>query len=92
MENTYVIKLVRPFSRNIRSELFKQPKLFFYDTGLLQMLWLKGLQREILGSVFETAVFSELIKKYPADSVYYWRTKDKKEIDFILNSTVVSFW
>ncbi len=85
MENTYVIKLVRPFSRNIRSELFKQPKLFFYDTGLLQMLWLKGLQREIIGSVFETAVFSELIKKYPADSVYYWRTKDKKEIDFILN-------
>ena len=85
MENTYIIKLVRPFSRNIRSELFKQPKLFFYDTGLLQMLWLKGLQREIIGSVFETAVFSELIKKYPADSVYYWRTKDKKEIDFILN-------
>jgi predicted AAA+ superfamily ATPase len=34
---------------------------------------------------FETAVFSELIKKYPAESVYYWRTKDKKEIDFILN-------
>jgi uncharacterized protein len=85
MENTYIIKLVRPFSRNIRSELFKQPKLFFYDTGLLQMLWLKGLQRELIGSVFETAVFSELIKKYPADSIYYWRTKDKKEIDFILN-------
>lgn len=84
MENTYVIKLMRPFSRNIRSELFKQPKLFFYDTGLMQMLWLKGLQKEIIGNVFETAVFSELVKKYTVDSVYYWRTKDKKEIDFIL--------
>ncbi len=84
MENTYIIKLVRPFSRNIRSELFKLPKIYFYDTGLMQMLWLKGLQKEIIGNVFETGVFAELIKKYPGDSVLYWRTKDKKEIDFIL--------
>jgi uncharacterized protein len=84
LENTYIIKLVRPFSSNIRSELFKSPKVFFYDSGLLQMLWLKGLQREVLGQVFETAVFAELVKKYGRDAVLYWRTKDKKEIDFIL--------
>ncbi|MEK6672353.1 MAG: ATP-binding protein [Nitrospirota bacterium] len=84
MENTYIIKLVRPFSRNIRSELFKLPKIYFYDTGLMQMLWLKGLQKEIIGNVFETAIFAELIKKYNRESVFYWRTKDKKEIDFIL--------
>lgn len=84
MENTYILKLVRPFSRNIRSELFKLPKIYFYDTGLMQMLWLKGLQKEIIGNVFETGIFSELIKKYDKDSVFYWRTKDKKEIDFIL--------
>ena len=62
MENTYIIKLVRPFSRNIRSELFKLPKIYFYDTGLMQMLWLKGLQKEIIGNVFETAIFAELAK------------------------------
>ncbi len=84
MENTYILKLVRPFSGNIRSELFKLPKIFFYDTGIMQMLWLKGLQKELIGSVFETGIFSELVKKYDKDSVYYWRTKDKKEIDFIL--------
>ncbi|MBF0328640.1 MAG: ATP-binding protein [Nitrospirae bacterium] len=84
MENTYIIKLVRPFSKNIRSELFKLPKVYFYDTGLMQMLWLKGLQREIIGNVFETAIFAELIKKYAQDAVLYWRTKDKKEIDFVL--------
>lgn len=39
MENTYILKLVRPFSRNVRSELFKLPKIYFYDTGLMQMLW-----------------------------------------------------
>lgn len=84
MENTYIIRLVRPFSRNIRSELFKLPKIYFYDTGLMQMLWLKGLQKEIIGNVFETAVFAELVKKHNKDSVYYWRTRDKKEIDFVL--------
>jgi len=84
MEQTYIIKLVRPFSRNLRSELFKLPRIYFYDPGLMQMLWLKGLQKEVVGNVFETAVFSELIKKYGQESVFYWRTKDKKEIDFIL--------
>lgn len=84
MENTYVIRLVRPFSRNIRTELFKQPKIFFNDTGLMQMLWLKGLQKELIGNVFETSIFSELVKRFGMESVRYWRTKDKREIDFIV--------
>lgn len=84
MENTYIVKLVRPYSKNIRSEIFKAPKIFFYDSGLMQMLWLKSLQKEIIGAVFETIVFSELVKRYSKNSVYYWRTMDKKEIDFIL--------
>lgn len=84
MENTYIIKLVRPYSKNIRSELFKTPKIYFYDTGIMQMLWLKELQKKVIGNVFETAVFAELARKYGGQSVFYWRTKDKKEIDFIL--------
>ncbi|MCR4320103.1 MAG: ATP-binding protein [Candidatus Brocadiaceae bacterium] len=84
MENTYILKLLRPFSKNIRSELFKLPKVYFFDTGLMQMLWLKGLQKEIISNVFETGIFMELVKRYTQNSVFYWRTKDKKEIDFIL--------
>lgn len=84
LEQTYIIRLVRPFSQNLRTELTKTPKVFFYDTGLMQMLWLKRLQREILGTVFETNIFAELAKTYGCDSIYYWRTTDKKEIDFIL--------
>ncbi len=86
LENTYIIKLVRPYYKNIRSELYKSPKIFFYDTGLMQMLWLKKLQTEIIGNVFETSIFVELVKKFGKDNIYYWRTKDKKEIDFILKN------
>lgn len=84
LENTYVIKLVKPFFRNLRSELFKTPKIYFYDSGLCHLLWLKTISPEILGQVFETAVFSELVKKHNKEAINYWRTKDKKEIDFIL--------
>jgi predicted AAA+ superfamily ATPase len=84
LEQTYVLRLVRPFSRNLRSEISKTPKVFFYDTGLMQMLWLKRLQNELLGPVFENSIFTELIKHYGTETVYYWRTSDKKEIDFVL--------
>ena len=84
LEQTYVIRQVRPFSRNLRTELSKTPKIFFYDTGLMQMLWLKELPKEVLGQVFETSVFAELAKKYGVQNIAYWRTTDKKEIDFIL--------
>jgi len=84
LEQTYIIKLVRPFSRNLRAELTKTPKVFFYDTGLMQMLWLKSLSKNLLGSVFETSIFSELVKKYGQNFVKYWRTTDKQEIDFIV--------
>ncbi|MBI5300301.1 MAG: DUF4143 domain-containing protein, partial [Deltaproteobacteria bacterium] len=84
LEATYILKRIVPYSKNLRSELFKTPKVFFYDTGLMQMFWFKGLQKEILGSVFETSVFSELVKKYGVENISFWRTTDKKEIDFIL--------
>jgi len=85
LENTYIIKLLPPFSRNVRSELFKTPKVFFYDTGLLHLLWLKTFPEEITGKVFENSIFSELIKNMKPGNIYYWRTQDKKEIDFIID-------
>ncbi len=84
LEQTYIIRLVRPFSRNLRSEVTKTPKVFFYDTGLMQMLWLKRLQKELLGPVFETSLFAELVKLFRTDTVTYWRTVNQQEIDFML--------
>ncbi len=83
LENTYVIKLVRPFSRNLRTELTKMPKIYFEDTGIRNLLLNTG--NEITGSVFENAVFSELRKKIDINYINYWRTIKKHEIDFILN-------
>ena len=84
LESTYILKLVSPYHDNIRSELFKMQKIFFYDTGIMSMLWLKMLTKEIIGNIFETAIFAELAKKYLKNNIYFWRTQDKKEIDFII--------
>lgn len=84
LEQTYILRLVRPFSRNLRSEITKTPKVYFFDTGLLQMLWLKRLQREMIGSVFETSLFAELIKQRGVDEICFWRNADKQEIDFVI--------
>jgi len=85
LEQTYIIKLLNPFSGNVRSELFKTPKIFLYDTGLMNMLSKKFLPPVIDGQLFETAIFSELVKNFERQNIKYWRTQDKKEIDFILS-------
>lgn len=84
MQNTYVLHLLSPFSGNLRSELFKTPKVFFFDSGIANLLHLKMLPKTILGTMFESSVFSELIKHGKQSSLHYWRTQDKKEIDFIV--------
>ena len=60
------------------------PKVYLCDTGLMQMLWLKRLQREVVGPVFETSIYAELLKRYGSQQVGYWRTADRREIDFVV--------
>lgn len=84
LENTYIISIIKPFSWNLRSELFKTPKIYFLDTWIMNLLWLKTLPKEILWNTFETAIFNEILKK-KLWKINFWRTQDKKEIDFIIN-------
>ena len=85
LENTYILKLLPPYSKNSKVEITKAPKIFFYDTGLVQMLSNKELTQSKKGSLFESSIFAELVKEYGQDNLYYWRTKSHSEIDFILN-------
>jgi uncharacterized protein len=85
LENTYILKLLPPYSNNGKLEITKTPKIFFYDTGLVQMLSNKELTQSRKGNLFENSVFVELVKTYGYQDLYYWRTKSQSEIDFILN-------
>ena len=89
LEQTYIIKLVYPYSQSPKIEVSKMPKVFFYDTGILQLLWLQEFSNKTLGNIFETMVFSQLVKKYGKDKIKFWRNKNQNEIDFILEEKEV---
>jgi uncharacterized protein len=84
LEETFVTKLVHPYSKSPSVEISKNPKVFFYDSGLQSLLWFKHFQPTILSSVLETNVFGELVKKYGRQLIHFWRTKQRQEIDFVV--------
>ena len=84
LENTYIIKLVHPFHKNLRSELFKKPKVYFIDHGIANLLTFKTFPEIISGNIFETAIFSDLLKNCKKSSIYFWRTTTGREIDFVV--------
>ena len=81
MEKSHLIARVLPFFNNKTKEIVKQPKLYFIDTGLRNII-AKKFDSEPEGKLFENYVFSELLKL--GLSPKYWRTKTKLEIDFII--------
>jgi len=89
LEETYVIKLVRPFHKNIRTELRKNPKVYFIDLGLRNYAVnnFNGLEpRSDRGTLVENYAFLalfNLVKDF--GKVNYWRTLGKAEVDFVLS-------
>ena len=81
MEKSYLIVRVKPFYTNKNKELTKQPKIYFLDCGLRNII-AGDFPIEPKGNEFENYVFSELIKS--GHMPKYWRSKTKAEVDFIL--------
>ena len=89
LQKCFHIGLVKPFSTNIRKELTKMPKVFLHDTGLRNSLlerFTSFENREDKGAILENYIFNRLTELFEADQIRYWRTTDKKEIDFVVSS------
>lgn len=88
LEHTFVIKRVKPFFTNRRQEIIKTPKVFFCDTGIRNALvrnFETPERRADSGALFENGIFAELHKKLASwEDVYFWRTKSKAEVDFVI--------
>lgn len=83
LEKTGLVRLISPFSSNANKELVRQPKAYFIDCGLRNAV--SGDFPATLddqGRLFENYVFTELLKH--AESVKFWRTKSKSEVDFVV--------
>ncbi|RPA66621.1 ATP-binding protein [Cyclobacteriaceae bacterium YHN15] len=94
LESSFIIFLLRPHFKNYNKIITKRPKLYFYDTGLVCALLGISKAEQLAfhpqrGSIFETFVVSEMVKKRTNAgkeiNLYYWRDKTGREIDLIID-------
>jgi uncharacterized protein len=93
LEKVFVIFKVRGFSRNLRKEISKTSRYYFYDNGVRNSLIqnFNPLQlRNDVGQLWENFLMVERRKaiNYSGRTAnsYFWRTYDQKEIDYIEES------
>jgi len=90
LEKSFVIFRLPAFSRNLRKEIAKSRKVYFYDLGIRNAL-LRNFNpyhlRQDKGAAWENFVISERLKKdaymNQRKNYYFWRTYDQKEVDLI---------
>ncbi|MEI6678107.1 MAG: ATP-binding protein [Mariniphaga sp.] len=90
LEKTFIIKRVRGFSRNLRSEITKTARYYFYDNGIRNSL-INNFnfidQRDDIGMLWENFLFIERLKKQEYQRLfsnnYFWRTYNRQEIDLV---------
>jgi uncharacterized protein len=90
MKKSYQVAFIRPFYRNARKELSKMPKVYFYDLGFRNLL-LNDFdfldKRQDKGAYLENVIFKEFLRQFGnINLINFWRTQDKKEVDFVIDS------
>lgn len=92
LEASYIIYLLKPYYKNFGKRIIKNPKMYFYDTGLVSSLLGITSAEQIenfymRGALFENFVVSELLKRRlfagKTDELYFWRDSNGIEIDVI---------
>lgn len=90
LEKCYIVFRLNSFNRNLRTELKKSKKIYFFDNGIrnaiLQNFAPLSLRQDA-GALWENFIISERIKRnhYSGRYVnnYFWRTTQQQEIDYV---------
>lgn len=90
LEKGYVVFKLNSFSRNLRNEIKKNRKIYFYDNGVRNMVLgnFSPLDlRQDTGALWENFLISERRKqntyKNTTAKMYFWRTKQQQEVDLV---------
>ncbi len=92
LETSFILFRLHPHHRNFRKRLVKNPKLYFYDTGLAaRLLGIESPEQlsthPMRGALFENWVVVELLKsrcnRGKADNLFFWRNHVGLEIDVV---------
>ena len=95
LEALFLVHQLKPWHSNALNRILKTPKIHFLDSGLLASLNRVTIEsvewnKSDFGALLETWVYSELLKATSFTeepwNIYYYRDKDKVEVDFILEN------
>ena len=89
--DTFMIRLLPPWSQNIGKRVVKSPKMYFRDSGLLHhLLDIRSgddLARHVkIGASFEGFALHELVRRLGADrrECFFWATHQGAELDLLV--------
>lgn len=90
LEKSFIIKKIGGYSKNLRKEVTKTNRYYFFDNGILNSL-INNFnlieQRNDIGMLWENFIISERLKKQHYYNIYcnnyFWRTYDQKEVDLV---------
>jgi predicted AAA+ superfamily ATPase len=96
LESSYITFLLQPYHQNFNKRLVKSPKLYFYDTGLLN--YLLGIrtageleENRLKGQVFENMIMAEYQKNnhhlYQHRDYYFWQDSNAHEVDLLMKKS-----
>ena len=90
LAKVFILFKVQGFSRNLRKEIVKTKRWYFYDNGIRNAIIANFQpidQRNDLGLIWENYLASERLKVQEYKSIhsnnYFWRTHDQQEIDWV---------
>jgi len=93
LEQTFLVRRLRPYFRNVGKRLVKAPKLYLRDTGLLHHLLNISTLDEldahpVRGASWETFVIEDVMRReavaHPDSQPYFWRTATGAEVDLVI--------
>lgn len=90
LEKAFVVFSLPAFSGNVRNEIKKGRKIYFYDTGIINAITRNFnpiANRNDIGALFENYMIAERIKYLHQNQMdvkcFFWRTTQQQEIDYI---------
>lgn len=89
LQKSFIISLIKPFHTNIRKELTKMKKVYFYDLWLRNVfLWnFENIENRMdKWWYLENIIFKEFLYKLKeTDGIKFWRNQSQNEVDFVID-------
>jgi len=88
LKETFMVRLLPPYSGNVKKRLIKSPKVYLRDSGLVHTLLSIESYNELLGHPvkgfsFEGFVIENLIEKFSRYDAFFYRTSKGEELDLV---------